>query len=210
VPTTSYYPELDRRLTKYPYDIRRSEQLMAEARLVKGADGIYLGADSERMSLPYLVLGGGERSMAIMTDVWRGAGFDIQPMVLPVAQTSDAQARATFPALMNTNATAIERVVQYFTTSQIGSSANRWGGNNRGGWSHPEYDRLFDIYRSSLDRSERERSIIDMMAMVSEQLPGVKLFVNVDVLAHLGTVSGPEVATPESLVIANIHDWELR
>jgi peptide/nickel transport system substrate-binding protein len=209
VPTMSYYPELDRRLRKYPHDLRRTEQLMAEAGVAKGADGFYLERDGERMILPYLVLGGGEKSMAIMTDVWRQAGFDIQPMVLPVAQTSDAQARATFPALANTNATATERVVQYFASTQIGSAANRWGGNNRGGWSHPEYDRLFDVYRSTLDGAERQNRVIEMMATVSDQLPGFKLFFNVDVLGYLSTVRGPQVGTPESLALWNVHEWEI-
>jgi ABC-type transport system substrate-binding protein len=158
-----------------------------------------------------MVLGGGEKSMTIVTDLWRRAGFDIQPSVLPPAQTNDAQVRATFPALSNTNVNATESgVITYFATAQIGSATNRWGGNNRGGWSNAEYDRLFDGYRSTLARTERESYVIQMLAMVSEWLPVLKFFFNVDVLGHARTVHGPEVGTPESLKLWNIHEWELR
>lgn len=49
-----------------------------------------------------------------------------------------------------------------------------------------------------------------MMVMVSQQLPAFKLFFNVDVVAHLAALRGPEVGTPESLALWNIHEWELR
>jgi peptide/nickel transport system substrate-binding protein len=40
-PTASYFPQVDRAITKYPLDLARSAQLMSEAGLTKGADGFY-------------------------------------------------------------------------------------------------------------------------------------------------------------------------
>lgn len=34
-----YHPVIDRAIIKYPFDLRRAEQLMAEAGFIKGADG---------------------------------------------------------------------------------------------------------------------------------------------------------------------------
>src|SRR5207253_1145423 len=43
-----YYPEIDRVITKYPYDPRRTEQLMQEAGFAHGVDGIFASASGER------------------------------------------------------------------------------------------------------------------------------------------------------------------
>ena len=44
-PVALYGAAIDRAITKYPYDLRRSEQLMNEAGFVRGSDGMYGGAD---------------------------------------------------------------------------------------------------------------------------------------------------------------------
>jgi peptide/nickel transport system substrate-binding protein len=207
----SYYADLDRAITKYPYDPRRSEQLMAEAGLFKDRDSLFLSATGERLAIPYLVVGGTEyeRQGAIMTDIWRRAGFDIQQSILPAIQMSDNHARATFPGLLHNPLGVGERTAEYFTASQAGTPANRWGGNNRGGWSHPEYERLFDAYRSTLDITERNRRMIDMMAFLSEQLPAFQAYFRFDILAYLSELHGPAVVNPDTRSVWNIHEWQL-
>ena len=207
----SYYPELDRALTKYPYDPRRSEQLMADAGFPKGRDGVFLNAAGERLGVPYLIVGGAEYEQfgAIMTDTWRRAGFDIQPSILPAIQMRDVQARATFPGLIVTPMGVGERILKYFSTPQIGTPANRWGGNNRGGWSSPEYDRLVEAYDSTLERGQRTQQVIQMMALISDVLPAFQVYYRFDVVAHLGELRGPAPMTPDSRMTWNIYEWEL-
>jgi peptide/nickel transport system substrate-binding protein len=210
-PEAPYYAELDRSITKHPYDVRQSEQLMTEAGLVKGRDGFYERASGDRLTVPYLVVGGTEyeRHGAIMTDTWRRAGYDIQQSILPAVQMRDNHARASFPAILHNPLGAGEKAAAYFTAAQAGTAANRWGGNNRGGWSNPEYERLYEGFTSTLDRSERDRQIVQMMVMLNRVLPAFQLYFRFDTVAHLSELRGPGVVTPESRVGWNVHEWEL-
>jgi peptide/nickel transport system substrate-binding protein len=207
----SYFPELDRALTKYPYDARRSEQLMAEAGFAKGRDGFFTSSPGDHVVFPYLVVGGAEYEQfgAIMTDTWRRAGFDIQQSILPSIQMRDVQARATAPGLSINPMGVGERIVKYYSTPQIGTPANRWGGNNRGGWVSPEYDRLSDTFESTLDRGERNQLVIRAMAYLSEMLPAFQVYYRFDVVGHLAELRGPAPMTPDTRMTWNIHEWEL-
>ena len=97
-----------------------------------------------------------------------------------------------------------------FTGAQIGGPANRWLGNNRGGWISPEYDRLFDAFHATLDRSERDRQVIEMMRLTADQLPVFPIYFNIEVTAHLDTVRGPALGNVERLVLWNVHEWDVR
>ena len=58
----------------------------------------------------------------------------------------------------------------------VATAENRWGGTNKGGYTHPEYDRLLDGFNAALDRAERNNSVIGMMRMASEELPALPLY----------------------------------
>lgn len=210
--TARYYPELNRAIAKYPYDLRRTEQLMAEAGLAKGADGFYAGAAGMPIRIPFMTRAGTqtERHQAIMADTWRRAGFDIQPYFLPVTgAATEAEARGTFPGFYLNQGGAGEGALAYLTSAHIGSPATRWNGLNRGGWANAEYDRLWEAFTSTLDRSERDRQVIQMAVSMSETLPIFSHLFNADVTAHVAALRGPEVEAPGSLGYWNIHEWEL-
>src|SRR5579871_2833142 len=44
-PTVPYFADLDRAVTKYPYDLRQTEQFMSDAGYRKGSEGVYVSAD---------------------------------------------------------------------------------------------------------------------------------------------------------------------
>ena len=65
-----------------------------------------------------------------------------------------------------------------FTSGEIGTTANRWVGDNRSGWSNPEYDRLYVESNGALNLSVRlseegerfrQRLIIAAGAQISER-----------------------------------------
>jgi ABC-type transport system substrate-binding protein len=158
-----------------------------------------------------MVVGGAEYEQfgAIMTDTWRRAGFDIQQSILPSIQMRDVQARATAPGLSINPMGVGERIVKYYSTPQIGTPANRWGGNNRGGWVSPEYDRLVETFESTLDRGDRNQLVIRAMAYLSEMLPAFQVYYRFDVVGHLAELRGPAPMTPDTRMTWNIHEWEL-
>jgi hypothetical protein len=104
-----------------------------------------------------------------------------------------------------------------WTSAEIGTSQNRWRGENRAGWSTPEYDRLFDTFMNTLDRSDREQQVVSMHRILSEQLPAFHTDFSVQVMAHVAALQGPEpgsanagVFSPETAPHWNIHEWTWR
>ncbi len=211
MPQAPYYAEVDRVITKYPYDPRRTEQLMNEAGLTKDGDGFY-SRGGERFRPDYWITAGtqSERAAAITAETWRRSGIDVQPFVLSLAAGRDNEVRATFPGLTQVGLSSREETVDNFLSSQIGTAANRWRGNNRGGWVNPDVDRLWEAFNSTLDRGERNKQMIEIARIVSDQVPIYTFYPNIRVRAFAASLRGPDVGSPYTLPQWNIYDWELR
>ncbi len=211
-PMYPYYQDVDRAITKYPYDPRQTERYMNEAGFTKDREGFFASAAGERFRPDFWVEAGSqfERELVIIQDTWARAGIEVNPYVLPAAQVGDNQARATFPGMATPSITANERSLNYFTSAQIGSPANRWAGGNHGGWSNPEVDQLWLNFNTLLERPQRDQQIVQMMKIVSEQLPVFTYYFNTGVLARLASLQGPDAGIPETYWLYNVHEWELR
>jgi peptide/nickel transport system substrate-binding protein len=163
-PKSQFGEAAERGAVKYPYDPRRSEELMAEAGFQKGADGFFVGTDGRfSASLRTNYSPDFEEEIHAMAAGWRVTGFDMDEVIIPAAQAQDAQLGATFPSLLTRTTFVGVTTMTGFTTSGIPRQENRWTGVNRGGWSNPEYDRLVAAFGSTLDRNEREQIVLEMM-----------------------------------------------
>jgi len=101
--------------------------------------------------------------------------------------------------------------LQFLAAEAIPTVQNRWQGMNRGGWSNPEYDQLWDAFTVTMDRAGRNRQVVRMEALISEQLPVIPLFFNFAASAYLNALHGPDPgAVNDTLITWNIHEWELR
>jgi peptide/nickel transport system substrate-binding protein len=210
------YQELERARMKFPPDQQRAEQLMAEAGFTRDAGGLFADASGRRFRLDVLQSSGtqNERTLAILTDAWRRAGFDAQAAVLSQADQRNLSTRHTFPGLASRGGTPVP---PQFIAAEVGSQANRWAGENRGGWSNPGYDRVYAAFTSSLDPNERTRHWVQMMTTVNDQVLAYLLFFNVQTRTWVTGLHGPDIgvqgfgllATPTT-VHWNIHEWEFR
>jgi len=198
----AYYRALEPALAKYAYDPRRSEQLMNEAGLTRDREGLFADSVGLRFQPEFTALAGAasERAQAIMADTWRRGGIETRPAILPNAQVRDGQARHTFSGL----GWSVGGGEEAFTSEQIGTPSNRWGGSNRGGWSNPEYDRLWGLYNTTLELTERDRRLVRMAQVVDEELPVFILYFNYSVVAHIAAISGPKART-----LWNVQEWQL-
>jgi peptide/nickel transport system substrate-binding protein len=215
--TEPYYPDLDRARMKYPPDQRRAEQLMSEAGFSRDAGGLFADATGRRFRLDFTVSSGPEleRGQVILTDSWRRAGFDTYPAVLSQAEARDPSSRHAFVGLASRGGGIGER---HFIAAEIGSAANRWSGDNRSGWTDPEYERLWTAFNSTLDINERRRYTVQMMVLVSEHLPVYPLHFAINPRTWVASLQGPDVggssgfglSSPGTTIHWNVHEWELR
>jgi peptide/nickel transport system substrate-binding protein len=211
-----FFADVDRVVTKYALDPRRTEQLMNEAGYAKDQEGIFADASGQRFrtELRYSQSPEWERRAAIMSASLRQAGILADPYPLPVEAGRNRETRATYPALSSRGGGVDE---QNFTTDEIAAPSNRWGGRNRAGWSNPEYDQLFAAYTSTLSRPERIQNFAGMQRLLSEHLPVYVLHFYMRVNAHAGDLVGVEAETPAIATMTlqpsqhwNIHEWHWR
>jgi peptide/nickel transport system substrate-binding protein len=210
-PGLPYYAEVNRSVTHYVYDPRRAGELMAEAGLIKDAGGFFANANGERFRPQLMVDASGlfEREMTTILDTWARAGIDAEPRLLPAAEFRLLSARTTFPGIYGISSGLRESQLDVFSTAQIASQRRGWAGNNRVGWSDPEYDLAWNSFNSLLDRGQRDAQVVQMMRVATDQLPAIMVHFNPSATAFRATLHGPETGSPEAVANWNMFEWTL-
>src|SRR4051812_9414737 len=144
-PDVPFYPAVDRLMAKYPLDLNRSAQLMAEAGYTRDSQGLYADGQGRQFHLDFAVQNSSEieRMQAILSRSWRDAGFDVRTTAMAVSLFTQQETRQTLPGLGYALFTAAEAT---FRSSEVGAPGNRWTGNNRSGWTNPGYDRVYGAW----------------------------------------------------------------
>ncbi len=203
---TVFIDAVERAVVKYPFDVRRAEQLLQEAGLSRDADGVYSHPTDGRFApeLRGFVGGQEEREIAILADGWRKLGIDVSEYSVPPAQGLTGEVRSVFPALAaNFFGAGRYGSPEFFVTSAIPRADNGWVGNNRGGYSNPAFDRLNDQFKAALDPESQRQSLAAMWTVISEDLAGMPTYYNNSVRAHVADLEGPPSTT-----YWNLHLWE--
>jgi peptide/nickel transport system substrate-binding protein len=213
-PTVSYYSAVERVVQKLPYDPRRSEQLLTELGYTRGADGAFAHPTEGRFRLEVRGVAGGqeEQDTTIVADFLQRAGMDSYLTLLPASQRAvDNKTKGTFPALTTNNATLSRDLgLDKYIRSKIGTPENDWVGSNRSGWSHPEFDRLYDAWTAALDLSQRTQHLVDMVKLLNDEMAALPLYYNFQVVVHTAALRGPQPHTPDGTRYGNVHEWEWR
>lgn len=211
-PTVDYYAELEPVMTKYPFDLRRTDQLMREAGLSRTGDGPYAGPDGRPVTFEIKTNAATqqEQEQAILGSGWRNAGFDIQESILPAAQAQDSQVRASFPSVFTFSSPQGEGALSRLTSDAIPRPENRWSGNNRGGWLNAEFDRAADLFSVALQPRERVQHVVQMVKLFTEEAPAISLYFNAIPIAFTSGLRGPQESVPDAEWTWNVHEWEFR
>ncbi len=210
LPQVEYYPELDRVITKYPYDLRRTEQLLGEVGYTKGSDGVYTSPTEGRFAMEVMVSQGprNDTEVEIVADGFRRAGFDARIRIVPRAQQTEPFIFANFATVMiGSWNDAVEPPLKRMRSSEIATAETRGRGNNYSGWNSPEADRLVQAYEASLDRAERNQRVIELLKLVSEEVPMLPLYNNLAFLAYASGLKGPMVTLTSNAATFNLHEW---
>ena len=210
LPMVDYFAAVQAAIATYPLDVRQTEQLLREAGWTKGPDGIFASQSGERFALEVAVAEGGRNNneVAVMADGLRHAGFDTSIRVVPRAQITDRQMRATLPGILDASyLRAFLPPTEQLRASQIPGPENRWQGSNQPGWSHPDFERLVQAYETSLDRSQRTQDAVEMLELISEEVPVIPLYYSVSFMAHVASLSGPMTNVSDDLAHWNLPDW---
>jgi peptide/nickel transport system substrate-binding protein len=209
-PQSPKYATIDEATFRRPFDVRAAQQWFEEAGMTKGADGLYVGPGGEPVSVEIAAEAGpiSERDNAITVDGLRQAGIDAFPYLFPLAQARDNQFRALRPGLAQSSLPG--RALSKFISAEVPRPENRWGGDVRGGWTNPEYDRLWQAYDTSLDPDERGRYIAQMERLIADEVVGIPTYFTVLLNAYSSAVKGvPIRMLPDAgFGLHRVDTWE--
>ncbi|HZT06154.1 MAG TPA: ABC transporter substrate-binding protein [Chloroflexota bacterium] len=188
-PSLPYFAEADRLMTKYPLDPNRSAQLMAEAGYAKDSSGNFVAASGRPVNVDFAVQAASEiqRMQTVLSDSWHKAGFNVRQDVIAPQVFTQLETRHTLPGLSY----GFFGGEPSFLSSEVGTAANRWRGRNRSGWTSPDYDRLYAAWQSELDPAARGKDVAQMIALVSEDLPGYSLYFSQGIEVWVSSLHGP-------------------
>jgi peptide/nickel transport system substrate-binding protein len=207
-PEHAYFDEATRMATKYPYDVRRADQLFAEAGLTKGSDSFYRLPSGQPFELE--VLTDNEKEGVILIDQLQKAGVRGTLKFLTPALSNDRELQSTYPGFsVRRNGFGIFGFFSNFTSSRIPTPATQYRtGSNRGGYSNAELDRIAALQEASLDEAEVRRFDVPLAKLVSEDVPGIPLFYQQLFNAAVSSLKGPAPHSAESSFTNNLHEWE--
>jgi len=165
-PGLTYHSELERAVVKHAYDPRRGQELMAESSWTRGPDGFFVDASGTRFTIEVASSAGGknEQEAAVYVNSLRRVGFDAVQYITPVALVDDNETRVTRGGLSLRGA---GQEYQNYISSAIPAPENRWRGNNRPGWSNPEYDRTFAQLERTFPMNERIQLMAQLERFIS-------------------------------------------
>lgn len=206
-PTAAIYPRIAQAITRYPFDPRRAEALFAEAGWVKGADGTLRDGAGRPFDLEVRVTGEREEEGTIVVADWRKSGIDARLFVVPRALTTDVEFRVNFPGVAISAATDLIPAVNV-TTAQAPTPQNRYTGKNRGSYSNPEIDRLYELAIRTLDSARREEILVELERISTSDVAQMLLYYQPRVAAVRAGILGVQPPVRGSH-LWNIWEWSL-
>lgn len=216
-PTDPIYRLVEQRgITKYPYDTSAAQRLLAESGWTRAQDGSYRSArgDPFAIDVKFTDYVANVKEGEAVASQWRAAGLQITTGIVPDSAPSAVrnEMRHTFSGVLAGPLRDTHEALEAFITSQTGTQANRWNGANRGGYSNPTFDRLYDQSLVTVDVNERQGLIADMLKIEADEAVSMHLFYDMQqqTVAFRKGVHGPGSVAPVQLATAwNIHTWDM-
>jgi peptide/nickel transport system substrate-binding protein len=212
-PKFPYYPSVQDVITKWPYDPRQSNQLLADAGWQPGSDGV-LEKGGQKFNLTMRDTDG-ERDSVIIASNWKEVGVIGSYERRTTAALRDREDRSTFSGVdVVSNPMGVAAVIRKSATYNIPTPENRWTGTNRGGYSNPAWDEIEPRIVGSIEERTRLDLERDLLRIYMNDLPLMPLYFRWDMVPVGGGLKGPVPNTGVAhrgfiLHTWNVHEWDM-
>ena len=206
-PNNELAPVVAPSMPRYPYDVNRAQQLLAQAGWTRGSDGILVhSSNGERFEFDLWNRFALLKDQAILADSWKQLGIQANIKQLPVARDRELEATLNGGQMMDQTITDYTYNLRV-GTANIATAANRWTGRNLGAYSNPRVDELLNRLLVTIDAREAANIHRDVAREAFTDLALLPLYFQVTPMILREGVTGPEGGTN---VIWNFHQWDKR
>ncbi len=204
------YPRLDQVITKYPFDVRRTEALLVDVGWRRGADGMFRTSAGQTLDIDLWITAANEQQAIVVADDWKRAGVNATPFVIPRARNDDYPFRVSFPSAQIQTA-GNPLLAESLNSGDLPTVENGFSGGNRGHYVNADVDRLFNSLAVTLDPSERDNLTVELERIMTADVAGGHLYYLSEVAATRANLKGPrEFASPYANYYSfNIWEWSV-
>lgn len=185
-PNHPSYQQILARVPRYPYDLRRADQLFQELGYTKGPDGALRDGAGQRLELEIRTTGELDihlKGIVATANYLRQAGMSVNETVIPTLRAGDRPYRVSFPALeMLRGPFGEDALVGLMHSSRIPTPANAYSSGNYPRYHNAQWDALLDRYALTIPYGERMNAMSDLIHFLEDQLPQMSLFYDTQVV----------------------------
>lgn len=206
--------EIEGSIVRYHYDPRRAAQMIEALGYVKGADGVFVGASAERLSLEVRARSTLDiqiKTLFAIADQWKQVGISVEPVV--VGDQVEREYRANYPAfeiVRQPNDLDVAALLRYHG-NQSPLPENRYVGTNRTRYRNPEYDALLDRFANTIPRPERMQVLGQIVHHMTDQLNIMGMFYDIEPTAFSRKLQNitPGAKELDTTTSWNAHLWDV-
>jgi len=184
-PSDPLRPEVEASIPQFPYDANRATALLGQAGWTRAAaDGVLTHAQTgERFDIQLTARGARDtKEQHIIADNWKAMGASIDLYNIPPALQSDREHVSTLSGAWLATLQVEHLTTDRFHSRSITSSATRWTGNNRGGYSNPRVDSALDRLTAAIPQRERLGLYRELLTEQMGDLPLMMLYWEGDIM----------------------------
>jgi peptide/nickel transport system substrate-binding protein len=214
-PNDPEYRDIEHSIVRYPYDSRRTIQLIEGLGYTRGPDGFFRDRSNTRLAVE-IRTGGAEvsnKATFAVADYWRSVGIDAEPMIMPEQRRNyDREWVQNFPGfLMYRQPNAPAEWITRLHSTQTPLPENNYFGRNHPRYMNPDFDALIDKFYATIPRGERMQVLAQIVQHTTDQLNTMGLFYDSEPIAvgrRLRNVAAMKAAG--STPVWNADRWEVR
>jgi peptide/nickel transport system substrate-binding protein len=203
------YAAVDRAVTRYEYDPRRSETLLRDGGWSKGGDGIARNASGDTLHMPLLNESQDidQLEAAVVGDYWKAIGITSEIHRVTRQQQGDGEFRSKFAAVSYSRRT-LEYETMGWTRAGVSRPENRWLGISRSGYTNPVLDENWTRALGTIDARQREPLFVEALKAMTADAVVTPTHLQPRVMAHKSDLVGMRDNSQNGgALVWNIWEW---
>jgi peptide/nickel transport system substrate-binding protein len=206
------FPLMEPFTVKYPYDPRRSGQMIEELGYRKGSDGLYVDTEGKPLSIQIMATqdDSNAKPQQAILQMWKEIGITPDLEAVTQQRQRDLAYRANFRnfSLQSGVTYGADRLVA-ITSREARLPENNYIGSNYSRYMNPQVDALVDRYHSTIPWNDRMQVLGQIVNHYTDQLVWFPLYMRI-----LPSLTDRKIANVTAVGLGNqwwnAHTWDLK